>query len=180
MKRTNKINALLMTSMLLAVPAAMYGSAGTASGAKGSLEQQVEHKLLMLPYYSIFDDISFRVDNGTVLLFGEVTEPWIKDDAGSAVKHIEGVTAVKNEIEVLPLSPFDNRIRFATLRAIYGYGPLQRYGLGSHPPIHIIVKDGNVTLAGAVANEMDRNLAYMRANSVPGVFSVNNELRVQP
>jgi hyperosmotically inducible protein len=133
----------------------------------------------MLPYYSIFDDLSYRVDGSTVTLFGQVTRPTLKSDAANVVKRIEGVTAVRNEIEVLPLSPMDDRIRRATYRAVYGYGPLQRYAMGALPPIHIIVKNGNVTLSGVVANEGDKNIANIRANGVPGVFSVKNELRVE-
>jgi hyperosmotically inducible periplasmic protein len=103
----------------------------------------------------------------------------VKDDAVQSVKHIEGVTAVNNEIEVLPLSPFDNQIRRATYRAIYGYPALQRYAEGVVPAIHIIVKDGHVTLKGVVATEMDKQMAFMRANGVPNVFSVDNDLEVK-
>jgi hyperosmotically inducible periplasmic protein len=144
-----------------------------------SLDQRVRHELAKIPYYNVFDDLSFRVDNGVVTLFGEVTQPVVKDDAERAVKHVEGVSAVHNEIEVLPLSPFDNQIRMATYRAIYGYPALQRYAQGVVPSIHIIVKDGHVTLEGAVGNEMDKQIAFMRANGVPNVFSVDNHLRVQ-
>lgn len=162
---------------MLAIPAGMYASSGSGNG--GSLEDHVRHELVMLPYYNVFDTLSFRVDDGTVILFGQVTNPVVKDDAERSVKHLEGVKSVRNEIEVLPLSSFDDRIRINTYRAIYGYGPLQRYGLGSQPPIHIIVKNGNTTLAGVVANDADRTLAYVRANSVPGVFSVTNGLQVE-
>jgi hyperosmotically inducible protein len=142
------------------------------------VEERVRHALATIPYYNVFDDLSFRVDNGVVTLFGQVTQPVVKDDAGSSVKHIEGVTAVNNEIEVLPLSPFDNQIRRATYRAIYGYPALQRYAMGVVPAIHIIVKDGHVTLKGVVATEMDKQMAFMRANGVPNVFSVDNDLQV--
>ena len=140
--------------------------------------KEVRHELVMLPYLSVFDNISFRVTNGTVELFGQVVRPTLKSDAGNVVKRIEGVTRVENHIEVLPLSPFDNRIRVSTARAIYGFNSLYRYGLGTNPSIRIIVKNGNVTLAGVVNSEADRNIAYIRANSVPGVFSVTNDLRV--
>ena len=136
-------------------------------------------RLVMLPYYSLFDNLSYRVDGSTVTLFGQVTRPTLKSDAENVVKRLEGVTRVNNEIEVLPLSPMDDRIRLATYRAIYGYGPLQRYALGTLPAIHIIVKNGNVKLEGVVANEGDRNMANIRANGVPGVFSVQNDLRVE-
>lgn len=155
------------------VPVATYASSGG-----GSLEDQVRHQLLTLPYYNVFDAISFRVDNGTVILSGQVTQPVVRIDAESSVKHLEGVKSVRNEIETLPLSSFDNQIRWNTYRAIYGYGPLQHYGVGSLASIHILVKNGNITLAGVVSSEADKTLAYVRANSVPGVFSVTNGLQV--
>jgi osmotically-inducible protein OsmY len=103
----------------------------------------------------------------------------LKLQTESAIKHIEGVRQVDDQIEVLPLSNFDDQIRFSAYRAIYGYGPLSRYLLGTHPAIHIIVKNGNVTLTGVVANSMDKEMAYVRANGVHGAFSVINELRVE-
>jgi hyperosmotically inducible protein len=142
------------------------------------LENHVRHELVMLPYLNIFDDISFRVDGATVTLFGEVTKPVLKSDAENAVKHVEGIARVENQIEVLPLSSFDDGIRLRTARAIYGYPALQRYGAGTHPSIHIIVKNGNVTLLGSVSTDMDKQLAFMRANGVPGVFAVNNQLQI--
>ncbi len=147
--------------------------------APGSLDDKVRHQLVMLPYYNVFDNLAYRVDNGKVTLFGEVTNPVLKSDAQNAVKHLEGVTSVENQIEVLPLSTFDNRIRRATYFAIYGFGPLERYGMGTQPSIRIIVKNGQVTLAGVVASDTDRNLANIRANGVSGVFSVSNELVVE-
>ena len=143
------------------------------------LENHVRHELVMLPYLNIFDDISFRVDGATVTLFGEVTKPVLRSDAENAVKHVEGVARVENQIEVLPLSSFDDGIRLRTARAIYGYPALQRYGAGTHPSIHIIVKNGNVTLLGSVSTDTDKQLAFMRANGVPGVFAVNNQLQIQ-
>jgi hyperosmotically inducible protein len=144
------------------------------------IAREVRHKLLMLPYYGVFDDLAFRVDGGTVTLLGAVTRPSLKSDAESAVKRIEGVERVINEIEVLPPSPMDDRIRMAEYRAIYGDSALStRYGFRSIPPIHIIVKNGHVDLEGVVANEADRNIANIRANSVPGVFSVTNNLQVE-
>jgi hyperosmotically inducible protein len=167
--------AALMATTLL--PVASYAS----NGAQGnvSLDERVRRELVKLPYYNVFDSLSFRVDDGVVTLFGQVTQPVLKDDAAGAVKHIEGVRSVKNEIEVLPLSPFDNRIRRSTYRAIFGYAPLQRYAMGVVPSIHIIVKNGHVTLEGVVASEQDKQMAFIRANGVPNVFSVDNQLRVQ-
>jgi hyperosmotically inducible protein len=142
------------------------------------LPDQVRHELVMIPYYSVFDDLNYRVDNGVVTLSGEVTQPVIKDDAERSVKHLPGVTQVTNNIRVLPLSTFDSRIRMAEYRSIYGFGSLYRYGMGTQPSIHIIVENGHVTLVGVVDNEADKNTAYIRANAVPGVFSVTNDLRV--
>jgi BON domain len=176
--RVGKLGSFLAVAALAAVPAFVYAS-GPNVLQPGSLEQKVSHELSMLPYYGVFDNLSFRVDGDKVTLFGQVAQPVLKLDAEYAVKHIEGVRHVDDQIEVLPLSSFDNQIRFRTYRAIYGFGPLNRYVLGAHPSIHIIVKNGNVTLTGMVANSMDRNLAYARANSVPGTFSVTNELHVE-
>lgn len=142
------------------------------------LIKQVRHQLLMLPWYSVFDNLAFQVDRDKVTLYGQVVRPVLKDDAETAVKSIEGVATVVNKIEVLPLSPMDYQIRRAEFRAIYGEPALQRYGLGAVPAIHIIVKNGHVTLEGVVDNEMDRNLATLRANGVSDVFSVKNNLVV--
>jgi hyperosmotically inducible protein len=141
--------------------------------------KEVRHEILMLPFFGVFDNISFRVDQGRVSLFGQVSRPTLKSDAENVVKRIEGVSGVDNQIEVLPLSPNDDRLRLRLFRAIYGYGPLQRYALGAVRPIRIIVKNGNVTLEGVVANEGDRNLVNIRANGVPGVFQVKNNLEVE-
>lgn len=174
----------MRTTLTLAV--AIVTSAGvlalpvSADGPQASrLERAVRQELVMLPYYGVFDNLEFRVDGGTVTLLGQVTRPTLKQDAERAVKQIEGVERVRNEIEVLPPSPEDDRIRLAEYRAIYGDPVLSRYALRAVPPIHIIVKNGNVTLDGVVANETDRNLAEIRAKAVPGVFSVVNHLRVE-
>lgn len=143
------------------------------------LENKVRHEIVMLPYLGVFDNISFRVDNGTVTLFGQVTRPVLRSDAANVVKRLEGVTRVDNKIEVLPLSGFDNSIRAREYRAIFGSGSLYRYAMGTQPSVRIIVKNGHVTLEGVVANTGDRNLAGIRANGVAGVFSVANNLRVE-
>jgi hyperosmotically inducible protein len=142
------------------------------------LAREVRHELVTLPYYGLFDNLNFRIDGGTVTLLGQVTRPTLKNSAENVIKDIEGVNHVNNEIEVLPLSPNDDRIRQAEYRAIYSQPALNQYALRAVPTIHIIVKNGNVTLEGAVANEGDKNIAGVRANSVPGVFSVTNNLRV--
>jgi len=147
---------------------------------KAYVAREVRHELLMLPYYNVFDNLAYRVDDdGTVTLLGQVTRPTLKDDAGRVVKKIDGVAQVRNEIEVLPLSPEDDRIRVAAFRAIYGETGLNRYAHQAVPPIHIIVRNGHITLEGVVATQADKSLAGIRANSVPGAFAVVNNLRVE-
>ena len=148
------------------------------NGAPKPLAERVRHELAMLPYYSIFDDVSFRVDGTTVYLTGDVRQPVLKSDAVNAVKHIEGVTQVVDNIHVLPLSPFDNRIRMAEFQAVFGYSNLYRYAMGTSPSVRIIVDNGHVKLVGFVANQGDKNMAGIRANGVPGVFAVENDLQV--
>lgn len=150
-----------------------------ADRARARLEREVRHELVMLPYYGVFDNLLYKVDGGKVTLMGQVTRPTLKNDAAGVVKQIEGVEAVDNKIEVLPNSPNDDRIRLAVYRAIYGQTALNRYALQAVPPIHIIVKNGNVALEGLVANEGDKNIAGVQANGVSGVFSVQNNLRVE-
>ena len=150
-----------------------------AQPEQDKIVKEVRHELVMLPYYGVFDNLAYRVDGAKVTLFGQVTKPTLKSDAERVVKKIEGVEQVDNEIEVLPLSPTDDRIRIATYRAIYSKPALQRYQMGAVPPIHIIVKNGNITLEGVVAREMDKTVAGMQANGVPGTFSVTNNLRVE-
>jgi hyperosmotically inducible periplasmic protein len=142
--------------------------------------REVRHELLMLPYFGVFDNISFKVDGDTVTLLGQVVRPTLKSDSENVVKHIEGVEKVDNQIEVLPPSPMDDRLRINLYRAIYGYPALEKYALGVQKPIRIIVKNGNVTLEGVVDNDGDKNFAGIRANSVPGIFSVTNNLQVVP
>jgi hyperosmotically inducible protein len=143
------------------------------------LEREVRHELVMLPYFSVFDNLAFKVDGDRVTLMGQVTRPSLKSDAEAVVKRIEGVNTVANQIEVLPPSPNDDRIRWAAYRAIYGDPMLQRYSYGNQQPIHIIVKNGHLTLEGMVSTEAEKNVANIRANGVSGVFSVTNNLRVE-
>jgi hyperosmotically inducible protein len=145
------------------------------------LGQEVRHQLVMLPYYSVFDWLQAQVKpDGTVTLMGEVTRPSTKEDAASRVKGLEGATRVVNNIEVLPVSPMDDQIRIAVYRSIFSYdSPLFRYATQSVPPIHIIVKNGHVTLKGIVASQSDSDLANIKANQVSGVFSVKNELQIE-
>jgi hyperosmotically inducible protein len=165
--------------LLLAALSVAGLSAAQSARGRERLERQVRHELVMLPFYSVFDNLAFRVDGYKVTLLGQVTRPTLKRDAENVVKRIEGVESVDNRIEVLPTSPNDDRIRLATYRAIYGHTALNRYALMAVPSIHIIVKSGNVTLEGVVASEGDKNIANIEANSVPGVFSVTNNLRVE-
>ena len=141
---------------------------------------EVRHQLVLLPYYGVFDNLAYRVSgDGTVTLEGQVTRPTLKSDAENVVKKIEGVDRVDNQIQVLPPSPADERIRMATYRAIYGNDVLSSYALCAVPPIHIIVNNGNVTLEGVVNRSMDKQVADTQAKSVPGVFSVTDHLRVE-
>jgi hyperosmotically inducible protein len=173
MKRTFQNVAMAAALAVFTVP--MFGR----SDQPRSLPDAVRHELVMQPYYSIFDDLEYRVDNGGVVtLSGAVTRPILKSDAEHAVKKIPGVSQVINNIKVLPLSPIDNRIRVATYRAIFQSGSMYRYAMGANPSLHIIVENGHVTLKGVVDNEADRAQANIRANGVPGVFSVTNDLRV--
>jgi hyperosmotically inducible periplasmic protein len=150
---------------------------GTSSDAR--ITREVRHELVMLPYYSVFDNLAYQVNGNTVTLLGQVARPSLKSDAENSVKRIEGVDKVVNNIEVLPTSPMDDQIRRAEFRAIYGDPVLSKYAWGAVPPIHIIVNGGHVTLTGVVDSESDKNVATIRAKGVSGVFSVENNLRVQ-
>lgn len=142
------------------------------------IAREVRHELLMLPYFGVFDNIAYKIDGSTVTLLGQVVRPVLKSDAENAVKHVEGVEKVDNQIEVLPPSSMDDGIRIAEYRSIYGYPALEKYALGVQKPIRIIVKNGRVTLEGVVDSEADKNLANVRANGISGVFSVTNNLQV--
>lgn len=141
------------------------------------IQKEVRHELLMLPYLGVFDNLAYKVDGYNVTLLGQVTRPSLKSDAERVVKSIEGVEKVDNQIEVLPVSTMDDQLRRRLYRAIYS-GPLQRYSLGVQQPIRIIVKSGRVTLEGVVDSEGDKNIAGIRANGVPGIFAVTNNLQV--
>jgi hypothetical protein len=169
------------------------------------LAQEVRRQIVTQPQFGVFDNIHFALaENNTVILRGKASRPTLRSSIENSVRRIEGVDNVKNEIEVLPLSPNDDRLRAAVYASIYGFGPLQRYtsnrggpsrrmpsvaraagGITNDPPIgrhaiHIIVENGNVTLTGVVDSETDLALAGMRARLVPGVFSVDNDLQVAP
>jgi hyperosmotically inducible protein len=165
--------ALLGVSVMLAVRAVAWAQDKLKDRDRSPgtrIAREVRHELIKLPYYGVFDNLAFRVEGGTVTLLGQVTSPTLKNDAKGVVKQIEGIRNVKNEIEVLPLSPDDGRIRIAAHRAIYSQPVLNRYALRAVPPIHNIVKNRNLTLEGFVANQEDRNIAAIQANGVAGVF----------
>jgi BON domain len=153
---------------------------GPAPGSEQYIVREVRHELIMLPFYSVFDNLDYQVNGRVVTLMGQVTRPALKSDAENVVKTIEGVTKVVNDIQVLPLSSNDDRIRIAVFRKLYEFdSPLFRYIEGAIPQIHIVVDNGNVTLVGTVDNLSDKEVAGIRANQVPGVFSVKNDLVVR-
>lgn len=175
MKKINNI-VMVLTGSLLA--GSMMLSAATKNAPAKSLDEQVRHELVMLPFYNVFDNLTYSVNGDEVTIGGQVTRPTLRSSAENVVKALPGVAKVHNNIEVLPLSPFDNRLRLAVYRSIYTQPGLDRYALGAVPGIHIVVKNGNVTLEGVVNNDMERNMAFLRANGVSGVFHVENNLRV--
>ena len=168
---------LLLAGVALAQTTALP-SYGSRMNSNDRIAREVMHELLMLPYYSVFDNLAFSVNGDTVTLMGQVVDPVNKSDAEARVKKIEGVSRVVDNIEVLPPSPMDDRIRREEYRAIYSTGDLYRYAMGAVPSIHIIVKSGHVTLVGAVDNDADKNMALIRAKGVPDVFSVDDQLQV--
>jgi len=190
-----RIKALALRALLVVIGSIVLASAPSAQAAqrtkpasrldepanRNPLGEEVRHQLVTLPYYSVFDWLQAQVSpDGTVTLMGEVTRPSLKDDAENRVKSLEEATQTVNNIEVLPLSTTDDRLRIALFRSIYSYNsPLFRYATQSVPPIHIIVKNGHATLKGIVANQADSDLANLSANQVSGVFSVKNELQVE-
>jgi hyperosmotically inducible protein len=144
--------------------------------AAANLSREVGHVLRMLPFYTVFDDLKYRIDGDHVVLEGSVTRPTLKSSAENVVRELEGVASVANNIKVLPVSNNDDRIRRAVYRAIFNTGPLFRYSLMAVPSIHIIVDRGNVALEGVVDNEGDKNLARLKASGVSGAFRVANNL----
>jgi hyperosmotically inducible periplasmic protein len=176
---SRKLVACLVLATLSTI-LATTGQAGGQAPERGvqRIEREVRHEILMLPYFDVFDNLAFKVEGYQVTLLGQVTRPTLKKDAENVVKQIEGVQKVVNQIEVLPPSSMDDGLRVRLYRAIYGYPALERYALPVIKPIRIIVKSGHVTLEGVVDSEGDKNLAYIQANGVPGIFSVTNNLRV--
>lgn len=178
--KTKTITLVVSLLTLLSFSAVSQDTQRGQPSAKSEerITREVRHELLMLPYFGVFDNIAYKVEGSTVTLLGQVVRPVLKSDAESSIKHIEGVEKIDNQIEVLPTSPMDDRLRIQLFRAIYQYPALQKYELGVQKPIRIIVKNGRVTLEGVVDNEMDKNLAGVRANGVSGIFGVTNNLQV--
>jgi hyperosmotically inducible protein len=191
LRGVNRMNKLLLASLALPLIFSMAAIASpalednqpTGGANQKTLERiykEVRHELVMLPYYGVFDNLAYKVDpDGTVTLMGQVANPVLKSDAENVVKRIEGVEKVVNNIEVLPTSLMDDQIRRAAYRAIYGNEVLNQYQMRAVPPIHIIVKNGHVNLEGVVARAMDKQIAGVQVNSIPGVFSVTNNLVVE-
>jgi hyperosmotically inducible protein len=174
-----KVRTLVLLAGMVA--SAFSFSAQNAMASEGGTDRitkSVRHELNMIPYVNAFDYLAFTVDDNTVTLQGNVTNPVVKSEAANVVKRIEGVEHVNNQIQVLPVSFFDDGLRVRLYRTIYGYPALQKYSLGVNKSIRIIVDNGHVTLMGVVDNQTDKNIAGIRANGVPGIFSVDNQLKV--
>jgi hyperosmotically inducible protein len=172
--------AFLCLFLFARIAAAAASPQRNDAAYQARLTEEVRHQLVLLPFLSVFDNLQYQVNGTAVTLSGQVTQPTVKIDAVNAVKHVEGVTSVNDQIEVLPLSPMDDQIRHAEYRSIYGFPALQEYAWGAVPPVHIIVKNGHVTLEGTVLSDSDKTLFQARANEVPNVFSVTNNLQVRP
>src|SRR5919206_2043350 len=183
-----KMKAIL--NRVIALVAALVVAASVAAAAPADqlgeraayeqLAKKVRKELVTLPWYGVFDNLAYEIDGSTVTLHGQVVQPSTRSDAERRVKRLAGVERVGNNIEGLPLSSFDDSIRVSAYRALFGWNsPLFRYGRGVNPSIHIVVNGGHVSLEGVVSNEGDRRLAYIKASSVPGVFSVTNNLQVE-
>lgn len=170
----------LLALAMVALPSLLgaQGQRPVPPQAEVRIVDEVRHQILMLPYFDVFDNITFSVNGYDVTLKGQVTNPTLKSSAGNVVKKIEGVQNVNNEIEVLPLSSMDRQLRINLFRAIYGFPALQRYDMPVIKPIRIIVKNGNATLYGVVDSKADKDMVGLRANTVSGVFSVTNNLMV--
>lgn len=179
MKLTNRIKKMTMALLVAgATLLPVHGAVPTTQSTEERTQKAIRKELLTMPFLTIFDNLSYRVDGSTVHLYGQVIRPTLQTQAAARVARLEGITQVVNHIEVLPLSPFDDRVRVAVARAVYGQPAMNRYALGANPSIRIIVKNGNVTLEGVVDDVMSRNIANIQANGVAGVFSVTNNLRV--
>ena len=174
----NRNFRLLLIAALTTLAVPGFAQREASPQAVARIQKEVRHELVMLPFLTVFDNLAFQVNGYDVTLLGQVANPTLRSDAENVVKKIEGVEKVDNQIEVLPASPMDDRLRRSLYRAIYGYPPLQRYDLPVIKPIRIVVKNGNVMLEGVVDSDADKNIAGIRARGVPGTFSVTNNLVV--
>ena len=188
MRTSYKSVAAIFAALLLSISILSVSAIGIRAGTINAppsppgdtqLSKDVRHKLRMLPYYGVFDNLAYEINGSTVTLYGQVVRPSTRSDAARSVSRIEGVTQVVNKIEVLPLSSFDDRVRAQTYRAIANTAGLHRYLMGANPSLHIVVNRGHVTLVGVVSSKMDKQLAYMAASRVFGSFSVTNDLQVE-
>lgn len=176
MKKAAAVLGLLFCAVLL--PAQQTSPSEVSPQTESRIGREVRHEILMLPYYDVFDVIGYKVHGANVTLTGAVVRPTTKSDAEGAVKHIEGVQSVDNQIEVLPPSSMDDGLRLRLFRAIYGFPSLEKYDLGTIKQIRIIVKNGRVRLEGVVDSQADKDTIGVRANTVPGIFEVQNNLQV--
>jgi hyperosmotically inducible periplasmic protein len=179
MKTIMKKMLALVATVLIATSAAVAAPKTTDVTEQNyqQVSKRVRHELVTLPYFGVFDNLAYKIEGSTVTLYGQVVRPSTRKDAERRVAKIKGIERVVNQIEVLPLSSFDDSVRFNTYRALARTGGLYRYLMGVNPSIRIIVNRGHLTLEGVVANEGDRNLANIVANGVFGTFSVTNNLR---
>lgn len=169
----------LVAAVAIAATSLVTGAQAQNAAQYQQLSKQVRKELVTLPWYGVFDNLAYNIQGSTVTLYGQVVRPTTASDAAKRVAKLEGVERVINKIEVLPLSGFDDDIRRRTYRAVFGSYGLYRYAMGANPSIHIVVKNGNVSLEGVVANKMDAQLAYTAARQVPFVFNVTNNLRIE-
>jgi hyperosmotically inducible protein len=180
LNRVAAVAAAVVIAASAAVAAPAPADPAAERTAYEQLAKKVRKELVTLPWYGVFDNLAYEIDGSTVKLYGQVVQPSTRKDAERRVSRLAGVERVVNQIEVLPLSSFDDSIRANVYQTLYGRNsPLFRYGRGTNPSIHLVVNRGHLTLEGVVANEGDRRLAYLMANSVPGVFSVTNNLRAE-
>ncbi len=176
MKRGIRGKVLMAAALMVTALAASNKGNSKVPLTGADLEKGVRHEILMYSNYTLWDDISFRIDNGNVSLLGAVSQPYKKSDLERIVQHVPGVASVTNELKVLPLSPQDDRLRLQVARAIFRDPVLSRYAMGAVPSIHIIVDNGRVTLTGAVNNTLEKQVAGMRASSAGLSFGpvINN------
>jgi len=174
-----KSSIMALVAMIAVSPILAKPKADAKSGNPAETMKQIRKRLVTLPYYGVFDNLAYKYEDGVVTLSGQVVRPTTKSDAARSVERVAGVDQVVNQIEVLPLSSFDDQIRIATYRAVYRQPGLDRLAYQAVPPIHIVVKRGHVTLEGVAPTQADAARAYIAARGVPNVFSVTNHLRTE-